>query len=228
MVIEDACRAPATADGYEPVTIKTSLGDVDCHYYPSHGTKRGAIFVGGAGGGFDTPVRGWLYPRLSETLPQVGIACLRVRYRRPAILSDCTLDVLAGVHFLESEGIDRVALVGHSFGGAVVIQAAVHSDVVKACATLSTQTAGADPVAKLSPRVSLLCYHGIEDEVLPPTCSEFVFRQAGEPRKLILHPTARHDLDEAADELPATLQEWVCKVLDSGSQRLLAHPQSGR
>jgi hypothetical protein len=86
--------------------------------------------------------------------------------------------------------------------------------VVKACATLSTQTAGADSVAELSPRVSLLCYHGVDDEVLPPTCSEFVFSQAGEPRKLILHPTARHGLDEAAEELPAILQEWVCKVLE--------------
>src|SRR5215210_7072743 len=49
---------------------------------------------------------------------------LRLHYRRPNELVECVLDTLIGVAFLVHEGQDNVALVGHSFGGAVVISAA--------------------------------------------------------------------------------------------------------
>ena len=44
------------------------------------------------------------------------------------------MDVLAGISFLEQEGIGGVSLTGHSFGGAVVIQAASRSPLVRAIA----------------------------------------------------------------------------------------------
>src|SRR4051812_30812994 len=60
-------------DGFVPVTQGTTRGDVESRYYaPASDTTRGAVFVGGAGGGFDTPVRGWLYPRLCEDLRRDG------------------------------------------------------------------------------------------------------------------------------------------------------------
>ena len=60
MVVEDVWRVPALREGYEPVTIRTTHGEVECRYYASPGSHRCAVFVGGAGGGFDTPVRGEL------------------------------------------------------------------------------------------------------------------------------------------------------------------------
>ncbi len=168
MVMTGVRRGEGTAEGFETVTLHTSRGDVETRYYAAPGATAGAIFVGGAGGGFDTPVRGWLYPRLCEQLSRDdGVACLRVRYRDPHDLEESTLDVLAGVAFLQSEGVERVALVGHSFGGAVVIQAAAASESVKTCIPMSTQTYGADPAADLSPRCSILVAHGTADKSSP-------------------------------------------------------------
>jgi dienelactone hydrolase len=209
MEVREIQRQPATSEGFEPVMLVTSRGDVETRYYGAAGSTRGAIFAGGAGGGFDTPVRGWLYPRMCEDLRAGGIAGLRVSYRSANNLAECVLDVLAGIAFLESEGIGTLALTGHSFGGAVVIQAATMAEAVRTCIPLSTQTYGADAAPALSPRCSLLLGHGTADEVLPHRCSEYVYSIAGQPKKLLLKDGARHGLDEWADELPRILRRWI-------------------
>ena len=168
MRIRRVRREPRTSDGYEPIVQETTRGPVEMRYYAAPRATRAAVFVGGAGGGFDTPVRGWLYPRLCEQLRDDGIAGLRVRYRHANDLEECVLDVLAGISFLDADGVTSVAVVGHSFGGAVVIQAAALPPAVRTCVALSTQTYGADPAAELGPRCSLLLAHGLADEVLPP------------------------------------------------------------
>jgi dienelactone hydrolase len=203
-------------DGYTPVTLQTTRGDIDCRYYPagsadsSHAVHYAALFVGGAGGGFDTPVRGFLYPRLCEELSQEDhIPCLRLRYRRAADLAESTLDVLAGIAFLESEDADAVALTGHSFGGAVVIQAASMSPLVRTCVPLSTQSYGADPASTLGPRCSIFLAHGSDDEILPAACSELVYEMAKGPKHLELCPGATHGLDQTADYLPQMIREWI-------------------
>ena len=198
-----------TDEGFAPTSLLTTRGEIEARYYAPAGAATGAVFVGGAGGGFDTPVRGWLYPRLSKELQSDGVACLRVRYRTPNDLEECTLDVLAGIAFLASEGVERVALTGHSFGGAVVIQAAAHSDAVVTCVPMSTQTYGAGPVSTLAPRCSVLLAHGTADEILPHRCSEAVYAAAREPKRLLLKEGARHGLDEWSEELPGILREWI-------------------
>src|SRR5258706_9376075 len=107
-----------TRHGYDHVKLVTSRGIVEGHYYPVEKARRAAIWVGGAGGGWDSPTRG-LYPDLCQRLQKDGIASLRVRYRLPNQLAECALDVLAGEAFLEGNRITSTALIGHSFGGAV-------------------------------------------------------------------------------------------------------------
>jgi len=213
MRIRRVRREPRTSDGYEPIVQETTRGPVEMRYYAAPRATRAAVFVGGAGGGFDTPVRGWLYPRLCEQLRDDGIAGLRVRYRHANDLEECVLDVLAGISFLDAEGAVSAALVGHSFGGAVVIQAAALSPAVRTCVALSTQTYGADPAAELGPRCSLLLAHGLADEVLPPDCSRAVYAAARKPKKLLLKPGVHHGLDEWADELPGVIREWIVAEL---------------
>jgi thioesterase domain-containing protein len=98
------------------------------------GAKQAAIWVGGVGGDWDTPAQG-LYPRLCQELTSEGIASLRVHYRYPTELVEAVLDVLAGITFLQDEGIESIALIGHSFGGAVVIQAAAQAEDVHTVVT---------------------------------------------------------------------------------------------
>ncbi len=183
---------------------------VETRYHPaSNGPSRrlGAVWVGGAGGGLDGPARG-LYPEACRRLQRVGVAGLRLHYRYPNELQECVLDTLLGVEFLAHEGIQRVALVGHSFGGAVVIAAAAVSERVGAVVPMSTQTYGTDLAPRLAPR-PLLLVHGTNDEVLPDACSRQVFARAGEPKELRLYRGARHGLDEVREELLDLLVSWI-------------------
>ncbi len=204
----------AVQDGYRPVTVNTSRGDVECRHYPADGTRKAAVWVGGIGGDYDTPAR-QLYPRLCQELTGEGIASLRVRFRHPTELEEAVLDVLAGITYLQGEGIDTLALVGHSFGGAVVIQAAALEEDAWTVVTLATQSHGTAPVSQLAPGCSILLIHGAADVRLPPSSSEYVYRLAHEPKKIILYPGAGHNLDEVAEEVRRAVHDWIVEKLSS-------------
>jgi pimeloyl-ACP methyl ester carboxylesterase len=212
MMVEDVEVAERHHEGYHPVKLTTSRGFIYCRYYQVTGAKQAAIWVGGVGGDWDTPAQG-LYPRLCEELTSEGIASLRVHYRYPTELVEAVLDVLAGITFLQNEGIESIALIGHSFGGAVVIQAAAQSEDVHTVVTLATQSYGANPVGELATRCSILLLHGTADPVLTPLCSQQVYQLALEPKHLILYPNASHGLDEVAQEVHQVVRDWVIEQL---------------
>lgn len=212
MIVEDIELEPQQEE-YHPVKLITSRGSIHCRYYPVEGANKAVIWVGGVGGGWDTPARG-LYPLLCEFLREEGIASVRVRYRYPTDLQESTLDVLAALTYLQDEGINEFALVGHSFGGAVVIQAAAQSPDVRTVVTLATQSYGADPVTELATRCSLLLLHGTNDSVLSPHCSHNVYQLALEPKRLIIYPNAGHNLDEVADEVYLVIRYWIVQQLN--------------
>lgn len=206
LIWEETVRRPSSDDVWA-VTLRTNRGDVETRYHPAPGATRGAVCVGGAGGGLEGPARG-LYPEACRRLQREGVAGLRLHYRRPNDLEQCVLDTLLGVEFLAEEGVERVALVGHSFGGAVVITAALFSDRVRAVVPMSTQTYGADLAPRVAPRAMLLV-HGTNDTVLPDDCSRHVYQVAGEPKELMLYPGAGHGLDEVREELLDLLVRWI-------------------
>ena len=214
MMVQDVEVEPQQ-NGYHPVKlITTKRSSVHCRYYPVKGTQLGAIWVGGVGGGWDTPAHG-LYPRLCQELTGEAIASLRICYRYPTDLKESVLDVLAGLNYLQDEGIRSVALIGHSFGGAVMIRAAAQSEVVRTVVTLATQAYGAALAPELATRCSLLLLHGTADPVLSPACSEYVYELALEPKHLILYPNAGHGLDEVAEEVHQVVRDWVIQQLNS-------------
>jgi cephalosporin-C deacetylase-like acetyl esterase len=210
-----------TNDGYTPIRLVTSRGGgrgVDCRYYYTAGASNAVIWVGGVGGGWDTPARE-LYPHLCQKLIRKDINSLRVRFRYPTDLYQCILDVIEGIHFLEKQGIESVGLVGHSFGGAVVIQAAAaadasSSDLVWTVVTLSTQSYGAEGVSRLKRGRSILLIHGTDDKVLPPYCSSNVYNLANDPKEIIFYKGATHGLDEVAGEVHQKVHDWLVKYLN--------------
>jgi len=179
-------------------------------FHPAEG-KSGVIWVSGALGGFDGPSFG-IFANLSWELTDKGISSLRLNYRFPGKFEECVRDVLVGVDFLEKSGVDRVALVGHSFGGAVVIEAGTMSPCVRAVVGLSSQTYGAHRVAELSPR-PLLLVHGERDRNLPAQCSRHIYRWAREPKELVIYPGNGHFLREAHQELRQLLKGWLVDKL---------------
>ncbi|HEV2146232.1 MAG TPA: dienelactone hydrolase family protein [Longimicrobiaceae bacterium] len=198
---------------FRPVTLETAGGPLSLRYYPAAGARAAAVYAGGVGGGWDTPSQG-LYPRLSEELAREGIAGVRVRFRHPTVLDEAVADVLAAARFLrEEEGVGTLGLVGHSFGGAVVIRAAAEEPAVATVVTLATQGYGTEPVARLGPRCSILLVHGTGDEVLAAASSQHVHALAREPRQLVVYPAAGHGLDEVAADVYDDVRRWLRAAL---------------
>ena len=198
---------------YRPVRVETEGGPLACRHYPAAGsTLAGMVWVGGVGGGWDSPARG-MYPRLAEELARVGVASLRVRFRDPLDLHGCVHDVLAGLAFLADQGVEALGVCGHSAGGAVAVQAAADAPQVRVAVALAPQVHGADATARLGPRCALLLVHGTGDRVLPDACSRHLHRIAGEPKRLVLLPGAGHVLDEAAGEVAAEVRAWILERL---------------
>jgi hypothetical protein len=196
-------------DGNLRVMLQTSRGEIRAVLHPCSAGAGAAVYVGGAMGGFEGPANG-LYGRLADRLrPQ--ISGLRLHYRVPNDLQECVLDALAGVSFLRGIGAGGVALVGHSFGGAVVIKAGELSPHVAGVAALSPQLYGTRTVERLGK--PLLLVHGMRDGVLDHAASEDIYLRAQEPKRLVLYAEADHSLLQAAGELEELLAAWLPEVV---------------
>jgi dienelactone hydrolase len=205
----DMIRAAMAAQA-TPLKIRTAEGTVRGILHPVESARGAIVMVGGAGGGTSGPAG--IYEELATRLQREGIAALRLDYRHPNDLDDCVHDVLAAIDFLHHEGVDRVVLLGWSFGGAVVITAGARSDLVVGVATVASQTYGANAVTYLSPK-SLLLLHGTGDTTLPDSCSRQLYAEAGEPKKLVLYPGDNHGIDHHAADMLDTLYRWSLELL---------------
>ncbi len=198
---------PHEGDAGEGLVIRTTRGDIPAILHAAPDSRRGVIWVCGARGGFGGPASG-LYAELSQEFSEQGITSMRMDYRHPNVIQECALDLLAGINFLRAMEYGPVVVVGHSFGGAVVIAAAAFSDHVAGVVSLSPQTYGAQGAGLLSP-VPLLVAHGKADTRLPFSCAVAIHDWAKEPRELALFEGAEHRLDECRDELMDMLREWI-------------------
>ena len=209
----DSLTQESIANNTYLLKLKTNRGIVQCRYYLGNREDWGAIWVGGVGGsqsGWNSPAKG-LYPRLCQELTQSRITSLWIRYRYEHQLLESVFDVLTGIQYLKNKGICKIALIGHSFGGAVVIHSAVSSDLVRTVITLATQRANTDCVSQLPPHCSILLLHGKADKVLLPWSSEKVYQLASYPKQLLLYDGADHDLDEVSDKVYLTVKDWLMK-----------------
>ena len=193
--------------------LRTNRGDIQAviHNDKSSKTSKAVIWVYGARGGFVGPGNG-LYTELAEEMKS-QFTSLRLDYRFPNDIPECVMDTLAGVSFLKATDHSEIVLVGHSFGGAVVISAAPLSEEVKAVVALSSRTYGASNAGAVSPRPMLLV-HGSDDSRLPPSCSEQIYQWANKPKELHIMQGAGHRLDECKDELRILLRDWILENLD--------------
>lgn len=184
--------------------VITADGIITC---VRHGLDQGedftTLFLGGALGGLSGPAGG-LYHRVASATGGV-----RLHYRKPGRMDDCLMDVLLVHHLLARRGIERVVLVGHSFGGAVAIGAgALLASATAGVVALSTQVPGTEGVDRLA-GVPLLLVHGDQDAVLPDLCSRNVYERAGDPKELVILPGEGHLLDGVADALADRVRSFI-------------------
>ena len=196
----------------EGLKFHTSRGEFSGIIHRAENSTRAVIYVCGARGGFTGPGPE-SYARLSERLLGEGITSLRMDYRFPNDLLECALDLMVGAGYLNDNGYGPVVVVGHSFGGAVVIAAGANSPHIKGVVSLSSQTYGAGMAGQLAPR-KLLVAHGKADTRLPFSCSLQIYEWAKEPKELVLFEEAGHRLEECRDELETLLASWIPATLD--------------
>ena len=199
---------PHEGDAGEGLVLRTSRGDIPAIQHAAPESTRAVIWVCGARGGFGGPASG-LYAELSQEFTGQGITSLRMDYRQPNNIQECALDLLAGVNFLRATGYGPAVVVGHSFGGAVVIAGGAFSDHVAGVVSLSPQTYGAQGAGMLSPTGQCWTFDERADTRLPFSCAVAIHDWAKEPRELVLYEGAEHRLEECRAELMDLLREWI-------------------
>lgn len=193
------------------VEIQTSRGAVRAVLHRAEGARGAAVLVSGAGGGVAGP--SGVYGDLAERLRADGVTSLRLDYREPNDLPECTYDALAALDALGRRGVEKAVLVGWSFGGAVVISAGVESEQAVGVATVASQTYGTQSVGRLSPEKSLLLIHGTADKTLPADLSRELYADAGKPKDLVLYPGDGHGIERHREEMLEKLHGWSRKLL---------------
>ncbi|HZJ26916.1 MAG TPA: alpha/beta hydrolase [Acidimicrobiia bacterium] len=202
------------APGLRHVEIYTMQGLLTILWHGPVDAAAVVLMSGGAMGGLLGPAGG-LYHDLGVAFAEQGIATMRVGYRRANDLGRCVHDIAAAADLASRTGAQRFVTVGHSFGGAVAVQAGmVLGPCCAGIVTLSTQSAGCEDIGALRSDVPLLLLHGDRDELLPPETSAVVQMLAGRGEVEIL-PGAGHLLTEAHDELRARLGTWIPERLDA-------------
>ena len=192
--------------GARRLLLATTRGKIRLILHGVEKAERAVICLGGATGRLDGPAM--LYARLWLEARTLGLSVMRLGYRVPNDMTECVLDTMAGLSFLKGIGHQRVALIGHSFGGGVAIATATLNPMAVAIIAISSQLDGAHNVAQLAPR-PLLLIHGTADVILPDASSRMIFERAGEPKTLKLYPGADHGLTQVGDEVHQLVRQWL-------------------
>lgn len=195
----------------EGLQFKTNRGNFDAILHRAPDADQAVVWVCGARGGFGGPGPG-TYARMAEQFAGNGITSLRLDYRLANDVFECALDLLTGVSYLKATGHQPVVVVGHSFGGAVVIAAGANSSHIKGVVALSPQTYGAGMAGQVAPR-RLLVVHGKADTRLSYSCAQQIYDWAKDPKELVLYEGAEHRLEECRDDLESLLGRWIPETL---------------
>ena len=210
-------EAPPEGESGERVLLDTTLGEIGGLFHRTTPLETAVLWAGSWRGEGQSQRSSPIAAAVAEDLLQGGVSSLMLRYRQNAQLGSCIRDTQAGVSFLESQGVQRIALVGHSFSGAVVISVAPLSKSIAAVVALASQTYGAQSVPHIHPRPILLV-HGTADQRLGVHCSEQIYSWAKKPKELVILEGASHGLWERKDDLLPLLVDWLRDKLQPGLQ----------
>jgi pimeloyl-ACP methyl ester carboxylesterase len=202
-----AVQSKAITDDLDHVELFSPKGLLTLLWHGPRDAHDVVLLCGGALGGLLGPADG-LYHDLGTVFAQIGIGTIRVGYRRANDLDACIVDTVAAAELAGRSGASSFVTVGHSFGGAVAINAAVTlSSHAAGVVTLATQSAGCEQ-ADLLGDTPLLLLHGDRDEILPVSSSQVVRMIAGSG-ELVVFPGTGHLFTQVDHELRERLVRWI-------------------
>ena len=190
------------------------------------------VLLSGAGGGFHGPAG--LYPSLASSLsslPSLPVLTAQLDYSEPAYMPSSLRDVSEALSVLrEQYEVDRVVLVGWSFGGGVAVGSAgadlqrrrrkapnspddERGEVV-GLVTVGTQTAGTDAIRTLHEGgLEALFIHGGQDTCLPPRCSQSLYEAfRGTGKELLVYPGDDHGCSQHRAHMLEKVSTWCVRV----------------
>jgi hypothetical protein len=196
------------APGLSHLEIYTMRGLLTVLWHGPRDAQHVVVTCGGGMGSLLGPADGVYHALGSDLADAYGIATMRVGYRKPNDLSRCVHDVAAAADLASRSGARGFVVIGHSFGGAVAVQAGVVLGAhCRGVVTLATQSAGCEHASDLGD-TPLLLLHGTDDEILPAETSSVVQMLAGHG-EVVLLPGTGHLLTQAATEVHERLMTWI-------------------
>ncbi|HEU0025910.1 MAG TPA: dienelactone hydrolase family protein [Ktedonobacterales bacterium] len=191
------------------LTISTPRGPVHGLWRPSSHKHTAVLLLPGRDDSLSGPAD--LYTQLAPALQRVA-AVIQLGYHRAGSLDSSRANILGALEALSRQGIERVALIGWDFGGAVAIVAGARSPLVTGVACLAPDPCASDDIAAISPR-RLLLAHGSADAVIPQSASILLHTQAGYPSELALYPHETHDFIRYRAAILKRLILWTSTLL---------------
>ncbi len=222
-----APRTPAGSESFTPVfsppgvpaplELKTESGDpLQARLWRTETSQNrldgqvGILFVSGnVDAPFVEPVDG-IYVRLANAYAERGVVSLFINYRSAGDLEPSLADAKAGADYLRKIGIRRMALVGWSFGGAIITTLAPQVPEVVTVVGISAQSRDTEPVANFS-RQSLLLLHSQEDDNVPFMAAGQILDEAPSTIHKELHAfeTGDHYLTGMANLVDPIVKSWL-------------------
>src|SRR4051794_19609882 len=142
------------------VEVYTVQGLLTLLWHGDPAAENVVLMCGGAMGGLLGPADGVFHTLGEHFAATDGIGTIRVGYRRPNHLPMCVHDLTAAADLANRFGARRFVTVGHSFGGAVALQAGIVLGAhCRGVVTLGTQSAGCEQANELGD-TPLLLLHG--------------------------------------------------------------------
>ena len=145
-----AAQEVEVTDSLRHVEVYTVGGLLTMLWHGDPEVEHVVLACGGAMGGLLGPAEG-LYHDLGVRFGEQGIGLVRVGYRKPNDLGACVHDLVAVAELAARRGARRFVTMGHSFGGAVAVRAAITlGDDAAGVVTLATQSAGCEDAERLA------------------------------------------------------------------------------
>lgn len=198
-------------ESYIPLTFNTTRGNIESRYYPTYKSKTGVIFLNDGQKDWSSPAKS-LYTNLAESLQITkNISSLWVQYRDGKNIEESIIDSVVGATYLCQEQIEKIIVVGHSFGSVVGFNLASILPEVRLAIALTPPSEISSIIGEIPFSTRLRYIHGGSDTTAIPDIEGLVLNNNLHSQQIRMYKDTGYDLEEVAFDLFETLQQWIVK-----------------